>query len=159
MIPIGEKDAVRRQATATGTIRLKAGTVRAILGKEIKKGDTFEASKIAAMLAVKDTPRILPHCHQLPIEGCDVRFSTTEDTLTVECTVSTTAKTGVEMEALIGASVALLTVWDMVKYLEKDREGQYPGTAIGDIRVIEKLKGGTPWTNRTKSTRRTRREA
>jgi len=73
--------------------------------------------------------------------------------------VSTTAKTGVEMEALTGTSVALLTVWDMVKYLEKDREGQYPGTAIGDIRVIEKLKGGTPWTNRTKSTRRTRREA
>lgn len=142
MIPIGEKEAVRRQATARGTIRLKASTVKAILGRETKKGDPFEASKVAAMLAVKATPGILPHCHPLPIEGCEVRFSTTEDTLSVECTVSTTAKTGVEMEALTGASVALLTVWDMVKYLEKDESGQYPGTAIGDIRVTEKRKEG-----------------
>ncbi len=159
MIPVGQKDAIRRQATATGTIRLKADTIRAILNRETKKGDPCEAARVAAMLAVKDTPRLIPYCHPLPIEGCDVRFSTTEDTLTAECTVLTTAKTGVEMEALTGASVALLTVWDMVKYLEKDEGGQYPHTAITDIRVIEKRKEGKQWTNRTRSTRRTRRGA
>lgn len=142
MIPIGQKRAVKREATATGTLRLQPATVRAILGRETKKGDPFEASKVAAMLAVKATPGILPHCHPLPIEGCEVRFSTTEDTLSVECTVSTTAKTGVEMEALTGASVALLTIWDMVKYLEKDEGGQYPYTAITDIHVTEKRKEG-----------------
>lgn len=140
MIPIWQKEAVRRQATARGTIVLKPSTVRAILARETKKGDPLEASKVAALLAVKATPAILPHCHPIPVEGCEVRFSTSEDSLTVECAVSTTAKTGVEMEALTGASVALLTVWDMVKYLEKDGKGQYPGTAIKDIRVTEKTK-------------------
>lgn len=159
MIPIGQKRAVRREATATGTLRLRPATILAILNREAKKGDPFEVSKVAAMLAVKDTPRIIPYCHPIPIEGCEVLFSTTEDTLTAECTVLTTAKTGVEMEALTGASVALLTMWDMVKYLEKDKEGQYPGTAIGDIRVIEKKKEGQQWTNRTRSTGRAHRGA
>ncbi len=140
MVDISEKKDVLRIARARGTIVLRAETVDAIKRGEIKKGDVFETAKVAAMLAVKNTPFIIPHCHPIPVESVALNFSMHGNRIDVECEVKAHYKTGVEMEALTGVSVALLTIWDMVKYLEKDERGQYPMTQIKDIEVLEKRK-------------------
>jgi len=140
MVDISEKKDVLRIAKARGTIVLKSTTVDVIKSGEIKKGDVFEAAKIAGMLAVKNTPNIIPHCHPIPIESVDFSFHMHGNRIDVECEVKAHYKTGVEMEALTGVSVALLTIWDMVKYLEKDENGQYPMTQILGIEVVEKIK-------------------
>ena len=100
----------------------------------------LEASTIAAIQAVKETPRIIPHCHPIPLEGCTVSWSFEGNAL--RCTVNVAAhyKTGIEMEALTGVSAGLLCALDMVKSLEKDENGQYPSTSITDIVVVEKFK-------------------
>ncbi len=140
MVDISEKKEVLRIAKARGTIVLKSTTVDVIKSGEVKKGDVFEAAKIAGMLAVKNTPNIIPHCHPIPIESVDFSFHMHGNRIDVECEVKAHYKTGVEMEALTGVSVALLTIWDMVKYLEKDENGQYPMTQILGIEVVEKIK-------------------
>ncbi len=140
MVDISEKKDVLRIAKARGTIVLKSTTVDVIKSGEVKKGDVFEAAKIAGMLAVKNTPNIIPHCHPIPIESVDFSFHMHGNRIDVECEVKAHYKTGVEMEALTGVSVALLTIWDMVKYLEKDENGQYPMTQILGIEVVEKIK-------------------
>lgn len=132
---------VRRVATARGAIIVKRSTVDAVVRGEIKKGDVVSASKLAGIQAAKATSSILPLCHQIPLTSVTVELAPKEDRIEVECTVSAEYKTGVEMEALVGATAALLNVWDMVKYLEKDENGQYPGTMISDVRVVEKKKG------------------
>jgi cyclic pyranopterin phosphate synthase len=141
MVDITDKENVPRQAAARGSIALATKTLDAIKAKQIKKGDPLEAAKIAGMQAVKNTPSILPHCHQVNITGVDFDLEITNEGMTVTTTVKAIYKTGVEMDALTGTAVALLTVWDMVKYLEKDPDGQYPSTVIKDLRVIEKTKG------------------
>jgi len=98
--------------------------------------------RVAAVQAVKRTPEILPLCHPIPLEGIDVKVRAGASHLEVEVRVSAHWKTGVEMEALVGAAAALLTAWDMTKYLEKDKDGQYPSTVIEAIRVVSKQKGG-----------------
>ena len=140
IVHIGSKPVVERHASATGLLHLQAATVLAIQNKEIKKGDVLEASTIAAIQAVKETPRIIPHCHPIPLEGCTVSWSFEGHAL--RCTVNVAAhyKTGIEMEALTGVSAGLLCALDMVKSLEKDENGQYPGTSITDLVVIEKFK-------------------
>ena len=140
IVHIGSKPVVERQASATGLLHLQAATVLAIQNKEIKKGDVLEASTIAAIQAVKETPRIIPHCHPIPLEGCTVSWSFEGNAL--RCTVNVAAhyKTGIEMEALTGVSAGLLCALDMVKSLEKDENGQYPSTSITDIVVVEKFK-------------------
>ena len=140
IVHIGSKPVVERHASATGLLHLQAATVLAIQNKEIKKGDVLEASTIAAIQAVKETPRIIPHCHPIPLEGCTVSWSFEGHAL--RCTVNVAAhyKTGIEMEALTGVSEGLLCALDMVKSLEKDENGQYPGTSITDLVVIEKFK-------------------
>ncbi len=141
MIDITEKPHVYREAVARGSIRLRKETVEAIRSGKVKKGDVLTVAKVAAVHAVKDTPRIIPYCHPIPITAVDVNFSLEEERVWVEVTVRTTSQTGVEMEALTGASAALLTIWDMVKYLEKDESGNYPITRIEGIVVVKKLKG------------------
>ncbi len=141
MIDISNKDIVPRSATATGEIVLKISTVQAIENKKIKKGDVFEFSKAAALLAIKNTHNLLPHTHPIPLEHAELNYKINENRIIVECTVKAHYKTGVEMEALVGVSVALLTIWDMVKYLEKDEYGQYPITSIKNIEVTKKEKG------------------
>lgn len=141
MVDISEKGDVLRIARAKGTIVLKSTTVNAIKNGEIKKGDVFETAKIAGMLAVKNTPNMIPHCHPIPVEYVGFNFNMHGNRIDVECEVKAHYKTGVEMEALTGVSVALLTIWDMVKYLEKDENGQYPMTQILGIEVVEKRKG------------------
>ena len=140
IVEIGNKPIVERKATATGVLHLQEATKNAIVEKKVKKGDVLEASTIAAIQAVKETPRIIPHCHPIPLEGCKVDW--VWEATSLRCTVHVSAhyKTGIEMEALTGVSAGLLCVLDMIKSLEKDENGQYPNASISDIRVLEKIK-------------------
>jgi len=141
MIDISGKEIVHREAEASGVIRLRKTTVDAIRERRVKKGDPLQAAEIACVLAVKRTPELIPLCHQIPITSVNVEFEMGGDSIAARCQVSADYKTGVEMEALTGVTVALLTIWDMVKYLEKDERGQYPSTVITDVKVEEKRKG------------------
>lgn len=140
MVDITDKSPTQRIATATGLIRLKESTIEAIRSGQIKKGDALTTARIAAILAVKDTPRIIPMCHPIPVTGLDVDFKIKNETIEAMVTVTSVGKTGVEMEALTGVTAALLNIWDMVKYLEKDETGNYPATEINGIKVLEKRK-------------------
>jgi cyclic pyranopterin monophosphate synthase len=149
MVDITGKPPVHRTATATGMIKLKYSTVETIRSGRVKKGDVISTARIAAIMAVKDTPRMIPFCHQISITAVDVLFEVLRTTVRATVTVTSVGKTGVEMEALAGVSVALLNVWDMVKYLEKDETGNYPSTKIDDIRVVEKWKESSDGSSQT----------
>jgi len=140
MVDITEKPVVKRQAEAEGKIRLSPDTVSKIKKGEIKKGDPFLIAEVAAMNAAKQTHLLIPHCHQIPLNTVSVAFDISKDSILARCLVKTFSRTGVEMEALVGVSIALNTLWDVVKYLEKDEGGQYPFTEITDIRVVKKEK-------------------
>ncbi len=140
MIDISEKEVTKRRAVARGKLHLKKETIKKIKKNEIKKGDPIEIARIAAVNAAKETSRLIPLCHQIPLELVESDFDIREDFIEVKVTVSARAKTGVEMEALAGVSLSLLTLWDMVKYLEKDERGQYPSTRITDVEVLKKEK-------------------
>lgn len=141
MVDISEKNDVSRLARAAGEIVLSAETLEKIRTGAVEKGNVLATARVAAVLAVKKTPETIPMCHQIPITGIDVDFEIGEEAVSVVVEVRTVGKTGVEMEALTGVSVALLTVWDMVKSAEKDETGNYPYTLIRNIRVLEKIKG------------------
>lgn len=141
IVDITNKPPVFRRATAEGAIRLQEATVEAIKMGQVKKGDVLTTARLAAILAVKNTPSLIPLCHSIPITGLDVNFVIEERRVRATVTVTSVGKTGVEMEALTGVAAALLNVWDMVKYLEKDETGNYPQTEINGIRVCEKNKG------------------
>jgi cyclic pyranopterin phosphate synthase len=141
MVEVGAKDDVRRMARARGTIRLRRETLELIRKGKVEKGSVLTTAQIAAVQAVKKTPELIPLCHPLLITGVDVDFHLEKAEVIAEVEVRSLGKTGVEMEAITGVSAALLTIWDMVKAVEKDEEGQYPETEIGDIRVLEKKKG------------------
>jgi cyclic pyranopterin phosphate synthase len=141
MVDITSKDAVPRTAEAVGRIILKRETIGVIKSGKVKKGDPLAVANIACILAVKKTPELIPMCHNIPIESVDADFTLGDDWVEARCRVTAIYKTGVEMEALTGVSVSLLTIWDMVKYLEKNKEGQYPSAKITDIIVREKRKG------------------
>ena len=111
IVPIGHKPIVERSAVATGLLRLSADSADAIRNGLIAKGDVLEASTVAAIQAVKDTPRIIPHCHVIPIEGCNVSWDWEEDSLRCTLSVSAHWKTGVEMEAIVGVSAGLLCAY------------------------------------------------
>ena len=141
MIDISEKDSILRIATASGKIYLKNETIERIKNNNIRKGDVFTIAKIAAINAVKKVPDLIPLCHPIPISSIDIDFDYEgENTIIVKCTVKSISKTGVEMEALMGVNIALLNIWDVVKMYEKDSKGQYPITAITQVKVNEKIK-------------------
>ncbi len=140
IVDIGSKPVVERLATATGFIRLSAESVDSVINGNSPKGDVREASTISAIQAVKETSRTLPHCHPIPIEGCNVEWKVERDKLRCTVTVRTHWTTGVEMEALCGVSAGLLCAWDMLKPIEKDEDGQYPDVSIEGIRVVRKKK-------------------
>jgi cyclic pyranopterin phosphate synthase len=141
MVDISDKGEVVREATAAGKIFLQPETLKAIREGTVVKGNVLATARVAATLAVKNTASIIPMCHPIPISSISVDFQDGEGYIEAIVVVKMTGKTGVEMEALTGVSVALLTVWDMVKSAEKDKDGQYPVTRIADIHVIEKKKG------------------
>jgi len=141
MVDISAKNEVIREAVAAGKIYLRPETLAAIREGKVVKGNVLSTARVAAMMAVKNTSNLIPMCHPLPISSITVDFSEGDGFIASTVVVKMTGKTGVEMEALTGVSVALLTVWDMVKSAEKDADGQYPVTSITDIRVVEKKKG------------------
>ena len=142
MVEVGEQPVVKRTALACGKIILGPETIELIVKDEIKKGNVLTTAQIAAIQAVKSTHHLIPLCHPLSITGINVEFEVEQGYITVEVEVRTTGQTGVEMEAITGVSVALLTIWDMVKSVEKDEDGQYPHTQITDIKVLRKEKIG-----------------
>tara|TARA_B100001142_G_scaffold174760_2_gene174405 strand:- start:2599 stop:3045 length:447 start_codon:yes stop_codon:yes gene_type:complete len=140
IVDISNKPKVRRESIATGLLILNKKSIDMIRKGEIKKGNVQEASTIAAIQAIKETSRIIPHCHNIPIEASNVNWKIEENGL--RCTVSVISNwnTGVEMEALCGVSNGLLCALDMLKSIEKDSDGQYPNTLITDIRIVKKIK-------------------
>ncbi len=141
MIDVTEKPVIRRQAEAAGKIFLSPDTIGKIRDGLIKKGDPLLVAEVAAMNAAKQTHLLIPHCHQIPLDMVKVDFDVSTESIAAKCLVRTHARTGVEMEALVGVSMALNTIWDMVKYLEKNEAGQYLSTRITDIIVVKKEKG------------------
>ncbi|MHA1311335.1 MAG: cyclic pyranopterin monophosphate synthase MoaC [Candidatus Helarchaeota archaeon] len=142
MIDISSKSDVLRTAVAEGKIYLKADTISKIINKDIKKGDVLTAAELAAINSVKKTPDLIVLAHPIPIMKVNVSFNINTDDSSISCKVivKSIAKTGVELEALTGVMIGLLTIWDFTKYLEKNEQGQYPTTKITDIMVIEKKK-------------------
>ncbi len=141
MVDVGGKEPVDREAAASGTLVLKPSTIDRIRTNQLEKGDALGVARVAAIQAVKHTPDIILLCHPIPIEHVAVEFSFGAAEVKVTVKVKAHARTGVEMEALTGASAALLAIWDMTKKYEKDSSGQYPSTSMNDIRVLEKRKG------------------
>ena len=140
MVDIGDKKDVRRRAVASGRIYLKESTIIAIKDGTIKKGDVLSAAEVSGIMAIKNTSNVIPLCHPIPLTNADIIFKVDKDYIEAESTVESFYKTGVEMEALHGLNISLLTIWDMVKYLEKDARGEYPTTRISDIKVVRKEK-------------------
>lgn len=141
MIDVSAKPHLHRLAEAEGFLHLRPATLAAIRRGGLEKGDALEIGRTAAILAAKNTSQFLPLCHPVPLEGTQVEFSL--DRSRVRCAVRVEAhyKTGVEMEALVAVAAGLLTVWDVVKRLEKDADGQYPMARLEGVRVVRKVKG------------------
>ena len=124
MVDVTQKGDTARTAVAKGRIRVSADTMRAIVEGTAHKGDVLGVARVAGIMAVKRTSELIPLCHPLPIGKCSVDFRVDEGALTVEavCTAKLTGQTSVEMEALTGVSVALLTIYDMCKAIDKRME-------------------------------------
>lgn len=141
MADITSKPIVHREAVAEGFLRLKPATLAAMDAGTLPKGDPFAPARIAAIMAAKNTPQLVPLCHPIPLTSVEVSLVREERGIRCRATVVAEWKTGVEMEALAAVTGALLTVWDMTKALEKDATGNYPDTAIEAVRVMRKTKG------------------
>ena len=133
MVDVGGKPEQLRQAIASGFIKLTAETIELIQKNQIKKGDVLTVAEIAGIQAAKQTPALIPLCHTLLLDKVKVETKLFENGVEVTCLVKSQGKTGVEMEALTGVSVALLTVYDMCKAVDKNME-------IGKISLLEKTK-------------------
>jgi len=134
MVDVTAKPISFRQAVARGEILARPETVALVAEGLVPKGNVFEAARIAGIMAAKGTGSIIPLCHPLGITGVDVSFVVGQDRIEVEVGVSTAGRTGVEMEALTGTSVALLTIYDMCKAVDK-------GMVISNVRLIKKTGG------------------
>ncbi len=141
MIDVGDKEVVPRKAIARGEIILKKETLDAINEGKVEKGDVLTVARLSGLSAIKQTYHLITLCHPIPLTYAGVDLHIEDDRIVCKSEVRAQYKTGVEMEALTGTSVALLTVWDMVKYLEKDENGQYPHTSITNLVVVSKEKG------------------
>jgi cyclic pyranopterin monophosphate synthase len=137
MVDVSAKAETAREAIARATLKVKPATLSAVRAGQMAKGDVLGVARTAGILAAKRTPDLIPLCHPLRITGVDVTFAldSRASTITVEARVRTVDKTGVEMEALTAAAVASLTVYDMVKAVDR-------GVTITNLRLIEK-SGGT----------------
>jgi cyclic pyranopterin monophosphate synthase len=131
MVDVGGKDVSRRRATARATLSIKPETAEKL--RELPKGDAFAAAQVAGIMAAKRTSDLIPLCHPLPLTHVDVTLDLGDGSVEITATVETTAQTGVEMEALVAASVAALTVYDMAKAVDDSM-------AIADVRLLEKAK-------------------
>jgi cyclic pyranopterin monophosphate synthase len=134
MVDVGEKPVTDRQAIARGAITMSAVALRLIRRGEVAKGDPLQAARLAGILAAKQTAALIPLCHPLPLTHVSVDLTPSKSGYAIEARVRTSAQTGVEMEALTAVAVAALTVYDMVKAVDKDM-------VIGDICLVEKSGG------------------
>jgi len=136
MVDVGDKSATDRTATARSIVKLPAQVVAALDGDEIstKKGPVFATAIIAGVMAAKKTHELIPFCHPLALDNCKISIAVAGDQAVIECSCRVHHKTGVEMEALTGASVAALTIYDMCKALSHD-------IVIGETRLISKTGG------------------
>lgn len=136
MVDVSDKDITRRTATAQGTISVCREVMDAVIGKTLKKGDVLTVAQVAGIMGTKRTSDLIPMCHPLSLNNAAVTFEVDEDacTITAICTAVCDGKTGVEMEALTGTSVALLAVYDMCKSIDKRM-------VISDIHLVEKSGG------------------
>lgn len=135
MVDVGEKPITARMARASGRIRMAVATQRLIRDRKLAKGDVLEVARLAGIMAAKRTADLIPLCHTLPIDSVQLSFDFPDDTtLSIEATVTVTAKTGVEMEALTAVSVAALTIYDMCKAVDR-------GLTIEQIQLEEKVGG------------------
>ena len=136
MVDVSEKQITFREATASGKIKVSKEVMEAIKTGNSKKGDVLGVARIAGIMGIKKTSELIPMCHTILIQKCVIDFEILEEKLEIAvfCTLKTEGKTGVEMEALTGVSIALLTIYDMCKAIDKRME-------IGEIRLEEK-KGG-----------------
>jgi cyclic pyranopterin phosphate synthase len=133
MVDVGPKQVVRRMARAEGFIRLSAETLALIESRGLEKGDVLSVARLAGIMAAKETSRLIPLCHPLPIEQVDVVFTVQAEGVHIEASARCHARTGIEMEALTAVSLAALTIYDMCKAVDK-------GMVIGPIRLLEKVK-------------------
>lgn len=141
MVDVGEKTETHRVARATGSIRMLPATLKLILQGDAKKGDVLGIARIAAIQGAKRTSDLIPLCHPISLTKVGVEFEIDQDKTTIHCTVTaeTVGRTGVEMETLTATSVALLTIYDMCKAVDR-------GMVMGEIRLLEKAGGKSgPW--------------
>lgn len=134
MVEVGEKEITRRMAVAEGRIRVSAEAMQQVLSRTAKKGDVLTVAQLAGILAAKRTGELIPLCHPLPLDGVDVLLFPEGEAIRIEASVRCTGRTGVEMEALTAVSVAALTVYDMLKAVDK-------GMRIEGIRLLRKSGG------------------
>ena len=133
MVDVSAKPVSMREAVAAGRIILQAGTLALIAENKIAKGNVFATARIAAVQAAKKTSELIPLCHGLNLSHVDIEIASAEAAVEVKCTARTAAQTGVEMEALTGVAVALLTIYDMCKAVDKEMQ-------ISDVRLLSKKK-------------------
>jgi cyclic pyranopterin phosphate synthase len=131
MVDVGGKPLSRRRAVASATVRMAPGTAARL--SDLPKGDAIATAKLAGIMAAKRTSDLIPLCHPLPLTHVEVDLEVGEDAVAITAAAEITAQTGVEMEALVAASVAALTVYDMAKAIDKEME-------IGEVRLVEKTK-------------------
>ncbi|MET4132143.1 cyclic pyranopterin phosphate synthase [Porphyrobacter sp. MBR-155] len=134
MVDVGGKAETRRRAVASGRIAMSADALTAIRAGNAPKGDVLSAARIAGIMAAKRTGDLIPLCHPLGLEAVTVDFRYETDAIRATATAALTGRTGVEMEAMVAVSVALLTIYDMAKAIDK-------GMVIGEVRLIEKTGG------------------
>ena len=133
MVDVSSKPLSARMAIAAGKIRLRPETIDLISANKITKGDVFATARLAGIQAAKKTADLIPLCHTLPLSEIKIDIVMSEMAVEVTCTARTVAQTGVEMEALTGVAIALLTIYDMCKAVDKEMQ-------ISDIRLMEKTK-------------------
>jgi cyclic pyranopterin monophosphate synthase len=131
MVDVGDKPHSRRRAVARAVLRMAPETARRL--RELPKGDALAAAQLAGIMAAKRTSELIPLCHPLPLSHVGVELEVGEGEVTITASAETTAQTGVEMEALVAASIAALTVYDMAKAVDKEM-------VVGEVRLLEKTK-------------------
>jgi len=140
MVDVSAKDVTSREATAVGVLRTRADVVERIASGDLPKGEAVATARIAGILGAKRTPDLVPLCHPLPLTGVDVDVVPSGDTVEITATVRTRGRTGVEMEALTAVTVAGLTVYDMIKAVDRQ-------AVLTDVRVVAKSGGKSgDWT-------------
>ena len=131
MVDVGAKPLSKRRAIARATVMMAAATATRL--RTLPKGDALATAQLAGIMAAKRTSELIPLCHPLALTSVDVRLEVASESVEIEAVAETTAQTGVEMEALVAASIAALTVYDMAKAIDK-------GMVVSDVRLVSKTK-------------------